>query len=61
MEGITLERAIELLTANAKKISDTEEISLIKSVGRVAAQNYFATVRQTIRKPLQTQMSVLYV
>ena len=43
MEGITLERAIELLTANAKKISDTEEISLIKSVGRVAAQNYFAT------------------
>lgn len=43
MEGITLERAIELLTANAKEIIDAEEISLIKSVRRVAAQDYFAT------------------
>ena len=43
MEGINFERAIELLTANAKEISDAEEISLIKAVGRVAARNYFAT------------------
>ncbi|MBQ4403496.1 MAG: molybdopterin molybdotransferase MoeA [Selenomonadaceae bacterium] len=43
MEGITLERAIEILTANVKPIDEPEEVSLIESVGRVAAQNYFAT------------------
>lgn len=43
MEGITFEQAIELLTANAKEISDVEEVSLLKSLGNVAAQNYFAT------------------
>ena len=43
MEGITFERAIELLTANAAEIFDAEEVSLIESVGRVAAENYFAT------------------
>ena len=42
-EGISLERAIELLTANVKEISDVEGVSLIESVGRVAAENYFAT------------------
>lgn len=43
MEGITLERAIELLTDNAAEIFDAEEIPLLESVGRVAARNYFAT------------------
>ena len=43
MEGITFERAIELLTTNAAEIFDAEKVSLIDSVGRVAAENYFAT------------------
>ena len=43
MEGVSFERAIELLTANVKEISDVEGVSLIESVGRVAAENYFAT------------------
>ena len=43
MEGINFEQAIELLTANIKEISDREEVSLIKAVRRVAAENYFAT------------------
>ena len=43
MEGITLEQAIEILSVNAREISDVEEVSLINSVGRVAAQDYFAT------------------
>ena len=43
MEGITLERAIELLTAHVAEIFDAEEIPLLESVGRVAAENYFAT------------------
>lgn len=43
MEGITFEQAIELLTDNAAEIFDSEEVSLIESVGRVAAENYFAT------------------
>ena len=43
MEGVNFEQAIELLTAHVKEISDTEEISLIESIGRVAAENYFAT------------------
>ena len=43
MEGITFEQAIELLTANTKEIFDAEEVSLIDSVGRVAAENYFAS------------------
>ena len=42
-EGITLEQAIELLTAHTEEISDAEEISLLEAVGRVAAENYFAT------------------
>ena len=43
MENISLEKAIELLTAHAKEISEVEEIPLIKSVGQIAAENYFAT------------------
>lgn len=44
MEGIEFEQAIELLTANVAVIDETEEVSLIESVGRVAAQDYFATI-----------------
>lgn len=43
MEGITLERAIELLTAHVAAIDETEDVALIESVGRVAAQDYLAT------------------
>ena len=43
MEGVSFEQAIELLTAHVKEISDAEEVALINSVGRVAAENYFAT------------------
>lgn len=43
MEGVSFERAIELLTANVKEISDVEGVSMIESVERVAAENYFAT------------------
>ncbi len=42
MEGVTFEQAIELLTANIKEIAETEEISLINSVGRVISKDYFA-------------------
>lgn len=42
MEGVSLEQAIELLTTAARPIDETEEISLIESLGRVAAQDYFA-------------------
>ena len=42
MEGVTFEQAIELLTENAKEISEIEEISLINSVGRVISEDYFA-------------------
>lgn len=43
MEGVTFEQAIELLTAHVEKISATEELALIEAVGRVAAEDYFAT------------------
>ena len=42
MEGVTFEQAIELLTANSNEILDSEEISLINSVGRVISEDYFA-------------------
>ena len=43
MENISLETAIDLLTANIAAIEETEDVALINSVGRVAAENYFAT------------------
>lgn len=43
MEGITFERAIELLTAHVAAIDETEDVALIDSVGRIVAENYFAT------------------
>lgn len=42
-EGITLEQAIEILTANSCEIFDVEEVFLLKSLGNVVAQDYFAT------------------
>lgn len=42
MNGVTFEQAIELLTANSNEILDSEEISLINSVGRVISEDYFA-------------------
>lgn len=44
MEGIEFERAIELLTANVAAIDQTEKVALIDSVGRVTAENFFATI-----------------
>ena len=43
MESISLETAIDLLTANVEAIDETEDVALIDSVGRVVAENYFAT------------------
>lgn len=43
MEKITFEQAIDVLTANSHEISDVEEVFLLKSLGNVAAQDYFAT------------------
>ncbi len=43
MESISLETAIDLLTANVAAIDDTEDVALIDSLGRVTAENYFAT------------------
>lgn len=43
MENISLETAIELLTAHVAAIDDTEDVALIDSVRRVVAENYFAT------------------
>ena len=42
MEGVELEKAIELLTAQVNQIDEVEKISLLESVGRVTAENYFA-------------------
>ena len=43
MEGVSFEQAVELLTAYVEAIDDTEEVSLIAAVGKVAAQDYLAT------------------
>ena len=43
MNGLSLERAIEILTANAATIEESEKVALIDSVGRVASENYMAT------------------
>ena len=43
MAGITLERAVELLTDNAAEIFDAEEIPLIESVGSECAEKFFVT------------------
>ena len=43
MEEITFEQAIDVLTANSREISDVEEVFLLKSLGNIIAQDYFAT------------------
>ena len=43
MEGVSFEQAIELLTATAQVIDEKESVTLSEAVGRVAAQDYFAT------------------
>lgn len=43
MENISLEKAIEFLTEAAQIIDEIEEIPLIESVGKIAAENYFGT------------------
>lgn len=42
MIGVSLEKAIELLTDAAQMINDTEDVTLIEAVGRVVAQDYVA-------------------
>lgn len=42
MEGIEIEQAIQLLSAQVEPIGEVENISLLESVGRVTAENYFA-------------------
>ena len=43
MENISLETAIDLLTAHVAAIDEIEDVALIESVGRVVAENYRAT------------------
>ena len=43
MVGVNLERAIELLTAHVNPIAETEDVTLLEAVGRVAATDYVAT------------------
>ena len=40
MEGISLERAVELLIDNAAEIFDAEKFPLIESVGSECAENF---------------------
>ncbi|MBR6712712.1 MAG: molybdopterin molybdotransferase MoeA [Selenomonadaceae bacterium] len=43
MVGVTLEQAIELLTAHINPIDETEDVTLLEAIGRVAAVDYVAT------------------
>ena len=42
MEGIELEQAIELLTAQVKPVDDVREVLLLGGLGSIVAENYFA-------------------
>lgn len=44
MEGVTLEQAIEILTANTAEIFDVESVPLLEALGRVTAEDFFATL-----------------
>ena len=44
MEGVTLEQAIKILTANTAEISDVESVPLLEALGRVTAEDFFATL-----------------
>ncbi len=42
MEGIELEQAVEILTAQVNPIDDVQKVLLLGSIGRVVAENFFA-------------------
>ena len=44
MEGVTLEQATEILTANTAEILDIESVPLLEALGRVTAEDFFATL-----------------
>lgn len=44
MEGVTLEQAVEILTANTAEIVDVESVPLLEALGRVTAEDFFATL-----------------
>lgn len=44
MDGIDLEKATQILTSNISEISEVEEIPLLFAVGRVLAEDFFATL-----------------
>lgn len=44
MEGVTLEQATEILTANTAEIWDVESVPLLKALGRVTFEDFFATL-----------------
>ena len=44
MEGVTLEQATEILTANTAEILDVESVPLLEALGRVTAEDFFATL-----------------
>ena len=44
MEGVTLEQAIKILSANTAEIFEVESVPLLKALGRVTAEDFFATL-----------------
>ena len=44
MEGVTLEQATQILTANTAEILEVESVPLLKALGRVTAEDFFATL-----------------
>ena len=44
MEGVTLEQATEILTANTAEILDVESVPLLEALGRITAEDFFATL-----------------
>ncbi|MBR4383480.1 MAG: molybdopterin molybdenumtransferase MoeA, partial [Selenomonadaceae bacterium] len=44
MEGVSLEQAIKILSANTAEIFEVESVPLLKALGRVSAEDFFATL-----------------
>ncbi|MBR1805060.1 MAG: molybdopterin molybdotransferase MoeA [Selenomonadaceae bacterium] len=44
MEGVTLEQATQILIANTAEILDIESVPLLEALGRVTAEDFFATL-----------------
>lgn len=42
MDGLKLERAVEILTAQVSRIAETETVPLLEATGRILARDYFA-------------------